>query len=410
MKLLHTADWHLNDRLGGQDRTEHLRHRVERVAELCRHEATDVLVIAGDVFSEQATAAQVADSFRHLRTTFRPFFQRGGTILAVTGNHDQDGRIRPFIELARAGMDIAEPPRRPGDPFVPGKMYLLDAPFFGRVRDAAGMDVQFVLLPFPSHSRMLMGTERATTADQLHRPIAQRVTDWIKGLRTDARFDTRLRTVLVAHMSVTGSDISRGRFTLTEQYDVIADANDLPTGWDYVALGHVHKPQYLGGLTHIRYAGSLDRLDFNEQQEDKGIVLVHIGAAGRKEEPRFIAIEPTPLVDVRVTNANVTIEQLEAQVPDPAMALVRVTVEPEATADASGRVDRAIRESLPLVTSITWQAPELNDSSTARAIEVKPTIRETVLDYLRGKLKDNDSQRPALLQLVEQFLEPEGHL
>jgi len=217
MKLLHTADWHLNDRLGGQDRTEHLRRRVERVAELCQHERVDVLAIAGDVFSEQATAAQVADSFRHLRTTFRPFFQRGGTILAVTGNHDQDGRVRPFIELARAGMDIAEPPRRPGDHFASGKMYVLDSPFFGRVRDSAGLEVQFALLPFPSHSRILTGAERAATADQLNRPIAQRVTDWIKGLHTDPRFETRLRTVLVAHMSVTGAQFSRGRFTLTEQ-------------------------------------------------------------------------------------------------------------------------------------------------------------------------------------------------
>jgi DNA repair protein SbcD/Mre11 len=409
MKLLHTADWHLNDRLGGQDRSEHLRRRVERVAALCQQEGVDVLMVAGDLFSEQATAVQVADSFRHLRATFRPFFQRAGTILAVTGNHDQDGRVRPFIELARAGMDIAEPPRRPGDQFAPGKMYVLDSPFFGRVRDPSGMEVQFALLPFPSHSRMLTGAERAATADQLNRPIAQRVTDWIKGLSTDARFETRLRTVLVAHMSVTGAQFSRGRFTLTEQYDVIADANDLPSGWDYVALGHVHKSQCVGGLTHIRYAGSLDRLDFNERDEDKGIVLVDIGPDGRKGEPQFIAIEPTRLVDVCVRDACPTAEQLRAQVPDPQMALVRVTVEPDATADSTGTVDRAIRDGLPYVTSISWQTPELDGTPAARTIEVKPTIHETVLDYLRGRLHADDPQRAALLELAEQFLEPGGH-
>jgi exonuclease SbcD len=408
MKLLHTADWHLNDRLGGQDRTEHLRRRVERVAELCKEECVDVLLIAGDVFSEQATAGQVADSFRHLRKTFRPFFQKGGIILAVTGNHDQDGRIRPFIELARAGMNIAEPPRRPGEPFCPGKMYLLDSAFFGRVRDAAGTEVQFVLLPFPNHSRLLTGTERATTADELNRPIAQRVTDWIKGLRTEPNFDTHLRTVLVAHMSITGAQIQRGRFTLTEQYDVIADANDLPSGWDYVALGHVHNPQSVGGLPHIRYAGSLDRLDFNERDEEKGIVLVEIGAGGRKREPRFVAIEATPLVDVRVTSASVTVEQLAAQVSNPEVSLVRVTVEPAATADSTGSVDRAIRESLPNVTGITWQSPELDGRPAVRTIDIKPTIRETVLDYLRGRLREDDPQRAALLQLAERFLEPGG--
>ena len=70
MKLLHTADWHLNDRLGWIDRTEHLRRRVEQVADICERESVDVLVIAGDLFSEQAEVSsrinQVADSLRHL--------------------------------------------------------------------------------------------------------------------------------------------------------------------------------------------------------------------------------------------------------------------------------------------------------------------------------------------------------
>jgi exonuclease SbcD len=350
----------------------------------------------------------VADSFQHLRSTFRPFFQRGGTILAVTGNHDQDGRVRPFIELARAGMDIAEPPRRAGDLFASGKMYVLDSFFFGRVRDSVGIEVQFVLLPFPTHSRMPTSTARVTTAEQLNRPIAQRVTDWLRGLRTEPKFDSRLRTVLVAHMSFTGADISKGRFTLTEQYDVIGDANDLPTGWDYVALGHIHKPQCLGGLPHVRYAGSLDRLDFTERDEDKGVTLVDIGLHGRSSDPRFIAIEPTALVELRVREACPTAEQLRSQVADPDKTLVRVTVEPVATADSPGSVDRAIREGLPCVTSICWQAPELENTPAARTIEQKATVNETVLEYLGRRIPEDDPQRAALLKLAGQFLGPGG--
>jgi DNA repair exonuclease SbcCD nuclease subunit len=220
--------------------------------------------------------------------------------------------------------------------------------------------------------------------------------------------DTRLRTVLVAHMSVTGAEISRGRFTLTEQYDVIADANDLPSAWDYVALGHVHKPQCLGGLAHLHYAGSLDRLDFTECDQSKGVVLVDIGQRGRKSEPRFIEIEPTLLVEARVTDASSAAEQLMAQVPDPEAALVRVVVEPAATADNTGAVDRAIRQGLPGVTNISWQAPELDGTPAGRTIEIKETIRDTVLLYLQQRLKEEDSQREALLQLAEQFLAPEG--
>jgi DNA repair protein SbcD/Mre11 len=408
MKILHTADWHLNDRLGGHDRTQHLRTRVEQIAQICQDQSIDVLTIAGDIFSEQADVDQVAASFQHLRLTFRAFFQRSGTILAITGNHDQDGRVRRFIELARAGMDIAEPPRRPGDYFIPGKMYLADAMFFGRLRDPAGMDVQFTLLPFPSHGRTLYGDEQATTSEELNRPIAQRISDWIRSLRHDPRFDTALRTVLVAHMSVTGADLSRGRFTLNEQNDVIADAGDLPTGWDYVALGHVHKPQCIHGLAHVRYAGSLDRLDFGERHEDKGVVFVDIGPDGRRADPLFIPIEPTTLVDVRVADANVARQQIEAQVPDPQSSLVRVFVEPTAAVDGGGTVDRAIREALPFVTSIDWQQPTLEGSGTGQQINVKATVRETVADYLHGKINENDPQRAALIELAESFLNSEG--
>src|SRR5208282_1235201 len=85
--------------------------------------------------------------------------------------------------------------------------------------------------------------------------------------------------------------------------------------------------------------------------ERKGIVLVDIGPNGRKSEPRFIEIEATPLVEVRVKDAGSSAEQLRAQVPDPETALVRVVVEPQATADATGSLDRAIRQGLPCVTS-----------------------------------------------------------
>src|SRR5438874_1809659 len=135
MKILHTADWHLNDRLYRQDRTGDLRVRVERVAELCDEHRVDVLLVAGDLFSDQATADQIAQSFQHLRATFGGFIERGGVILAMTGNHDQDSRIHRQLEVARAGMMVAAAPVRRGDYFRPGRMYLLDGTFFGKLRD-----------------------------------------------------------------------------------------------------------------------------------------------------------------------------------------------------------------------------------------------------------------------------------
>ncbi len=412
MELLHTADWHLNGRLGRIDRTQHLRNRVHQVADICDREGVDVLVIAGDLFSEQAEVSsrvnQVADSLRHLRRTFARFFARGGIILAVTGNHDQDGRVRPYLELARAGMDIDEPPRNRGDYFEPGKMYLLDTAFVGRVRDGReGFDVQFALLPFPSLGRVLIGTETATTAAELNRPVGESVATWIRSLSELPGYDVKLRTVFVAHLNVTGADVGRGMFRVSEGSDVVLDAAALPTGFEYVALGHIHLPQCIRDLSHVRYSGSLDRMDHGERDQEKGVVLVDIGPDGRRVEPVVIPIEPTRLVDVTITDSATACEQLAAQVSDPTMAIVRVRVEP-AAADAGAAVDIAIRDALPNVSGVEWQSLVSSDDAATRTVAEVGNVRERVLDYLARNTPEYP-QRDALFALAAEFLDREGH-
>src|SRR5258708_6019122 len=86
MRIIHTADWHLCDRLGHVNRTEDLKTRVAIVADLCERHCADVLLIAGDLFSERVSREDVTSSLTDLRLTFKRFFARGGTVLAVTGN------------------------------------------------------------------------------------------------------------------------------------------------------------------------------------------------------------------------------------------------------------------------------------------------------------------------------------
>ena len=73
MRILHTADWHLNDRLGRVDRTDDLRKAVERVAAHCREQAVDVLLVAGDLFSELARPDGLRETIRHWQDVFREF-------------------------------------------------------------------------------------------------------------------------------------------------------------------------------------------------------------------------------------------------------------------------------------------------------------------------------------------------
>src|SRR5437763_16879779 len=90
MRILHTADWHLGDRLGRIDRTADLRRAVERVAGYCERERVEVLLMAGDLFSELSRPDGLRDSIAHLQEVFTPFLVGGGTVVALTGNHDNE--------------------------------------------------------------------------------------------------------------------------------------------------------------------------------------------------------------------------------------------------------------------------------------------------------------------------------
>src|SRR6059058_3531419 len=70
MRILHTADWHLGDRMGRIDRTDDLRRAVERVASYCEQEKVDVLLVAGDLFSELARPDGLRETIRHWQDVF----------------------------------------------------------------------------------------------------------------------------------------------------------------------------------------------------------------------------------------------------------------------------------------------------------------------------------------------------
>src|SRR5215813_3927642 len=152
MRLLHTADWHLGDRMGRIDRTDDLRRAVERVAKSCEEEKVDVLLIAGDLFSELSRPDSLRESIEHMQTVFEKFLLEGGTILAITGNHDNEN----FCQTLRLVMNLAAPAAAEvGDIRPNGRLYLAANPTFLRLADRNGQEVQFLLLPYPTPTRYL---------------------------------------------------------------------------------------------------------------------------------------------------------------------------------------------------------------------------------------------------------------
>jgi exonuclease SbcD len=139
------------------------------------------------------------------------------------------------------------------------------------------------------------------------------------------RYRVDLPTVLVAHIYVAGALIRR-RFRLEETHDVNFGDGDLPAGFAYVALGHVHDAQLIGQEEHIRYSGSIERLDAGEKDDEKGVCIVDIGAAGRQGPVRTKPLPATTIYDVVIADPDTQLPYLEKDYPEHKRALAKYTL------------------------------------------------------------------------------------
>jgi exonuclease SbcD len=406
MKILHTADWHLGDRLGRVDRTADLRAAVERVAAHCDREKVDVLLVAGDLFSELARPDGLRETIRHWQDVFRPFLEAGGTILTLTGNHDNEN----FCQTLVSAMTLASPAvGRPGDTVPPGRLYLAADPTFVRLDDRlGGFPVQFVLMPYPTPSRYFKGDAalKYGSPEEKNKLLVSAWADALRDLRDHPKYDTTAPAVLGAHVHVHGSSVGPSLFRITEEEDVVVEGRDLPEQFDYAALGHIHKPQWLGAK-HVRYSGSIERMDLGEQGDQKGVVLFEIGPDGRTDDPVVLPLPATPVYEVVVTNPAADLLRLRLEYPDAQADLVNLHIRYTAGVDQLEEVLRDLDRIFPRWYARDWQetgalGPTLADPAGPGASK---SFAETVRDYLGQELIQHDeAERAAILALADGLL------
>jgi exonuclease SbcD len=405
MKLLHTADWHLGDRLGRMDRTDDLRRSVERVAGYCESERVDVLLVAGDLFSELARPDGLRDAVSHLQGVFDDFLRRGGTILALTGNHDNEN----FCQTLRHAMSLAAPAVGEFGNVAPaGRLHLTADPLLLRLRDPhSDGEVQFVLMPYPTPSRYLHTAplQRYATFEEKNQHLLAAFRGRLAEIRHHPRFDPKLPTVLMAHVNVRGAQVST-LFRITEEQDVVLDDGDLPNQYAYVALGHIHKPQALGGHAHVRYSGSIERMDLGEQHDDKSVTVFDLGPGGVVGEPTILPLPASPVYELTIHNPQDELPQLRERYPDHETALVNVHLTYTAGVDNLEGVLRELEAIFPRWYSRDWaEASRLGPSLTVGESAPSKSFEDTVRDYLTTELVNHpEPDRDAVLERAEALL------
>lgn len=403
MRLLHTGDWHLGDRLGRIDRTADIRRGVERIAEYCRNENVDVLIVAGDIFSEAARQDGLRDAIEHLRKTFGAFLRDGGTILAVTGNHDNE----TFCETLLHAMNLAAPHQDKPDAVMPaGRLYLAAEPTLLRLRDRHGQIAQFVMMPYPTPAVFLAeeSHRRYASLAEKNERLRSAFQKRLQSLLSDASYDRSAPSVLVAHVAVSGADLAN-RFRISEDTDIVIDEPTWTTTYSYVALGHIHKPQAIGGHPNVRYCGSVERLDLGESADAKSVVLFDIDSNGRCSEPRICPLTATPIHRIELHDAQAEIPLLTQRFPDHESALVNLRFEYQAGRDDLFEIQRQLEAIFPRWYDRDWKSRgELGPAFVLGEAAAK-SFEASVRDYLRDQLMNHsEEERAALFTLAESYI------
>lgn len=405
MKILHTADWHLGDRLGRIDRTLDLRKGVERVAAYCEETRADLLLMAGDLFSELSRADGLRETLRHLRDVFLPFLRQGGTILAITGNHDNENLCHTLC----SAISLAAPADcHPEADLSPGRLYLAAEPAAVRLADRAGNRVQFLLMPYPTGRAYLDEPgQRFQSLEEKNQNLREAFGRKLRDLQSGPAFRRDIPTVLAAHVHAHGARLSRP-YRVNEQDNIVFPDADLADGFAYTALGHIHQPQALRGLPHVRYSGSIERLDLGERQDEKSLTLIEVGPAGLLAAPVCLPLPATPFAEVVITDPSRELPLLKEGFPNPDQTLVRLDVTYTAGRDNLDAVLRELDRLFPRWYARTWRESGALAPPVAPAGSPKDQdFPEIVLTYLGDELA-NDPDREPVLEAARQLLAEES--
>ena len=283
MRILHTSDWHLGQHFMGKSRQAEHQALIDWLVAQVAEQAVDAVLVAGDIFDTGTPPSYARELYSQLVVRLHT---AGVALLLLGGNHDSVATLSESRALlaqlgatviSAAGDDPAAQvivlPQRTGEPGC-----IVCAIPFIRPRDVlhsqAGQSAE--------DKQLSLQAAIQAHYNCVYAAASQRQAE------LETKLGRKLPLIATGHLTTVGASASE---SVREIYVGALEA--FPTSAfppaDYIALGHIHRPQQVGGLEHIRYCGSPIPLSFDEAKQQKEMLLVDLDASGLK------AVTPLPV-------------------------------------------------------------------------------------------------------------------
>lgn len=305
MRLLHTSDWHLGQHFMGKTRQAEHEALIQWLLQQVQQHAVDAVLIAGDVFDTGAPPSYARELYNQL---ILQLHDAGTRLIVLAGNHDSVATLEESRQLAgRLGATVI-----PALSTQPAEQVIT---LHGRQGKPAAV---LCAVPF-IRPRDVLQSQAGQSAEEKQLSLQEAIFSHYQqlyALAEDQRHQhgERLPVIATGHLTTVGASASE---SVREIY--VGALQAFPTTAfppaDYIALGHIHRPQLVGGLNHIRYSGSPLTLSFDELGQKKQMLLVDLNEDGLQQV--------TPL-EVPVFQAMATVRgslaELENAIPQAAQA------------------------------------------------------------------------------------------
>ncbi len=274
MKILHLSDLHLGKRVNGFSMLDDQKYILNQILNITDEQQPQVVLIAGDVYDKSVPSAEAVEMLDQFLCDLAG---RNLQVFMIGGNHDSAERLAFASRLIEySGVHIAR--------VYDGNVQPVS------LNDEYGI-VNFYMMPFvkPIHVKTCFPDATVDSyTDALTVAVQQ-----MNVLEDE-------RNVLVAHQFVTGTKGVEGVLR-SESEDVSVGGLDNVdasafASFDYVALGHIHSPQFIDGHNHIRYCGTPLKYSFSEVNHKKSVTMVEMG---KKGELTISTLPLKPLHDLR---------------------------------------------------------------------------------------------------------------
>lgn len=247
MRILHTSDWHLGMPLKLGTMIEDQQYFLEQIYSIIEKYAVDAVICAGDIYDSSVTNAEAIELYSSAITRICKELKK--KMIVIAGNHDSGARLASGRELLEmAGLYVSGKIVKNIIPITIGNADIYPIPFFNRDE---------VIAFFPDQKAEINSQEVATKV----------LCDHIRETMNPSRVN-----IIVSHAYITSAELSDSD-RAAQVGQATSVSKDVFEGFDYVALGHIHKPQAI--TETIRYSGSPIKYSFGVEETQIKQVLIY---------------------------------------------------------------------------------------------------------------------------------------